>query len=76
MSRTFYIACPETKKRVVWIGQGSDNNMSTLYSGESHIMACLADFLNVHMGKALYVADSEDSMFDQLDYEEFCIDEQ
>lgn len=73
MSRTFYIACPETKK-CMWIGQGSYKNMTTFYSNDPEIMACLADFLNVHMGKNLMVVDSEDVVFDQLDYRDFCKD--
>lgn len=74
MSRTFYLACPETKERL-WIGQGSDDNMSTFYSDESYIMACLADFLNIHLNKMLIVVDSENSLFDQLDYKDWCKDE-
>jgi len=69
MSTTWYIACPETKKRV-WIGQGSHDNMSVFYSDEPETMACLADFLNAHQGKNLVVVNIE--FFDQLDYEEFC----
>lgn len=71
MSRTFVIACPETKQKF-WIGQGSYNNMSTFYSGEPETMACLADFLNTHLGKSLIVVDSDDTLFDQLDYTEWC----
>lgn len=71
MSRTFYIACPETKQKLC-IGQGSTDNMSTFYSGEPEIMACLADFLNTHLDKVLVVVDSEDTLFDQLDYTEWC----
>ena len=73
MSRTFCIACPETKQKL-WIGQGSSDNMSTFYSGEPYIMACLADFLNTHLGKSLVVVDSDDTLFDQLDYTEWCRD--
>lgn len=71
MSKTFYIACPETKQKL-WIGQGSHNNMSTFYSSEPKTMACLADFLNTHLGKSLVVVDSDDILFDQLDYTEWC----
>lgn len=74
MSRTFYIACPETKQ-YLWIGQGSKDNMSTFYSGEPEIMDCLAKFLNTHLGKSLVVVDGEDTIFDQLDYEEWCTNE-
>lgn len=74
MSRTFYIACPETKKKL-WIGQGSSDNMSTFYSGEPYVMDCLANFLNTHLGKNLIVVDSEHYIFDQLDYTEWCEDD-
>ena len=73
MSTTFVIACPETKQ-FLWIGQGSSDNMSTFYSDEPYIMACLADFLNTHLGKSLIVLDSDDTLFDQLDYTEWCKD--
>lgn len=74
MSRTFYIACPETKQKL-WIGQGSYNNMSIFYSGEPETMACLAGFLNTHLGKSLIVTDGDDTIFDQLDFTEWCKNE-
>ena len=66
-----YIACPETKQRL-WIGQGSSDDISVFYSGDPWIMACLKDFLNMHLNKPLVVVDSEDPIFDQLDYNEWC----
>lgn len=63
MSRTFEIACPETKKKL-WIGQGSSDNMSTFYSGEPETMEQLGHFFNAHLGKMLVVVDSDHWLLD------------
>lgn len=66
MSRTFEIACPDTKKKL-WIGQGSSNDMSTFYSGEPETMKKLGDFINAHLGKMLIVLDSEHWLLEDCD---------
>lgn len=72
MSMEFYIVCPETKKKL-WIGQGSYNDMKTFYKN-AYYLSVLADFLNSHLGKALFVANSEDELIDQLDIENFSME--
>lgn len=73
MSRTFYLACPETKMRI-WIGQGSGDIthpiMTTLYC-EDGLDQKLCAFLNMHARKPLVFVDLEDSLFDQSDYLDF-----
>ena len=69
MSTTFFLACPETKKRI-WLGEGDlVTFMSKFYSKDKRIMTCLADFLNDHMDEKLIFANIEDL---ELDYTDYC----
>lgn len=73
MSRTFYLACPETKLRL-WVGQGTGSvehpRMTTLYCDEGADRTLCA-FLSMHAHKLLLFLDLEDPLFDQNDYIDF-----
>jgi hypothetical protein len=57
MSRTFELACFETRQSV-WVGQGQSTDFY-LYTKEDKVMSDLEQFLVKHIGKPLYFVDSE-----------------